>query len=326
MSINLRGGTPSLGDFVHSFRQLAILLLLPIFVVSAMPYRSAAQSSSSANGASDSSQPTKPAPSTPSQQNPASNQTANSAPAPNQSSTNQDPVQSTSQQQGGSGTSNDRLFFTLPNFLTLENSGQVPPLTAKQKFAVVARGSFDYVQFPWYGFLSGISQWEDSEPGFGQGAEGYAKRFGAAFADGTIENFMTGAIFPSMLHQDPRYFQLGHGSFMHRTFYAMSRNLITRTDSGKNQFNYSEVVGGALAAGISTYSYHPKSQILSTPNPPYYRFVPSDRTLTNTLSVWGTQYGYDTLTLVVKEFWPDIRRKVKRQPKVAMTGPGGSSN
>jgi hypothetical protein len=249
-----------------------------------------------------------------SQQNSSSGQST-SAQSPN--SPNKDPVKpTTTEQSNPSGTSKDRLFFTLPNFLTLENAGQVPPLTTKQKFAVVTRGSFDYVQFPWYGFLSGISQWEDSEPGYGQGAEGYAKRFGTAFADGTIENFFTGAILPSILHEDPRYFQLGHGSFMHRTLYAMSRNLITRTDSGKNQFNYSEVVGGALSAAISTYTYHPKSHVLSTPNPPYYRFVASDRTLKNTASVWGTQYGYDTLTLVVKEFWPDIRRKVRHQPNV----------
>jgi hypothetical protein len=235
-----------------------------------------------------------------------------------------DPVKATTtqNQSNTSGTSKDRLFFTLPNFLTLENAGQVPPLTAKEKFKVVARGSFDYVQYPWYGFLSGISQWEDSEPGFGQGAEGYAKRFGAAFADGTIENFFTGAIFPAALHEDPRYFELGHGSFMHRTLYAMSRNLITRTDSGKNQFNFSEVVGGAVSAAVSTYSYHPKSHVFFTPNPPYSRFVASDRTLKNTASVWGTQYGYDTLTLVVKEFWPDIRRKLKHQRNMTLTEPG----
>jgi hypothetical protein len=236
-------------------------------------------------------------------------------------------IQDTSAQGKVAGTSNDRLFFTLPNFLTLENAGQVPPLTTKQKYAVVFRGSFDYVQYPWYGFLSGISQWEDSEPGYGQGAEGYGKRFGAAFADGTIENFMTGAILPSLLHQDPRYFQSGQGSFGHRTLYAMSRNLITRTDSGKNQFNYSEVVGGALSAAISTYSYHPKGQYVTTTTPGVLRYIPSDRTLTNTTKVWATQYGYDTLTLVVKEFWPDIRRKLKhksRQAPVNVLGPDGS--
>jgi hypothetical protein len=224
-----------------------------------------------------------------------------------------DPVHESTSNQGksASGTSNDRLFFTLPNFLTLENAGQVPPLTTKQKYAVVTRGSFDYVLYPWYAFLSGIGQAEDSEPGYGQGSQGFAKRFGAAFADGTIENYMTGAVLPSLLHEDPRYFQAGQGSFWHRTFYSMSRNLITRTDSGGEQFNYSEVVGGALSAAISTYSYHPKSHLVTTPTPGVLRFIPSDRTVSNTAKVWGTQYGYDTLTLVVKEFWPDIRRKIK---------------
>jgi hypothetical protein len=221
----------------------------------------------------------------------------------------------TTSEIAGPGTSNDRLFFTLPNFLTLENSGKVPPLTSKQKFAVVVRGSFDYVQYPWYAFLSGISQAENSEPGYGQGWEGYGKRFGAAFADGTIENFMTGAILPAMLHQDPRYFQSGHGSFTRRTWYAISRNLITRVDSGKNDFNYSEVVGGAAAAAISTYSYHPKGEYVTTTTPGVLHYIPSDRTLTNTAKVWGTQYAYDTLTLVVKEFWPDIRRKIRKTPK-----------
>jgi hypothetical protein len=198
-----------------------------------------------------------------------------------------------------SGTSKDRLFYALPNFLTLENGSKLPPLTVKQKFAVVARGSFDYVIFPWYGFLAGLSQAENSEPGYGQGAEGYGKRYGAAFADGTIENFMTQAVMPSILHQDPRYFQLGHGSFVHRTLYAASRNIVTRTDSGHSQFNFSEVIGGGASAFISTYSYHPEA----------------DKTVSNTIKVWGTQYGYDTITLVVKEFWPDIRRKMNHRKK-----------
>jgi hypothetical protein len=159
---------------------------------------------------------------------------------------------STTPQGKVAGTSNDRLFYTLPNFLSLENAGHVPPLTAKQKFAVVARGSFDYVQFPWYGFLAGISQAENSEPGYGQGAAGYGKRYGSAFADGTIENFMTGAIFSSLLHQDPRFFQSGSGGFWRRSGYAVSRIFVTRTDAGGEQFNYSEVLGSAASATIST--------------------------------------------------------------------------
>jgi hypothetical protein len=216
------------------------------------------------------------------------------------------------------GTSNDRLFFALPNFLTLENVGRVPPLTSRQKFGVVSRNSFDYVIYPWYGFLAGIAQAEDSEPGFGQGAEGYAKRFGANFADGTIEIFMTGAVLPSVLHQDPRYFQLGHGTIW--TAYSMSRNLITRSDSGNSQFNYSEVIGGALSASISTYTYHPKGQFVTTNTAGGLRYIPSDRTLTNTAKVWGTQYAYDTLALVVKEFWPDIRRAIRHKKNTDVPG------
>jgi hypothetical protein len=196
-----------------------------------------------------------------------------------------------------SGTSKDRLFFTLPNFLTLENANQVPPLTAGEKFTVVGRSSFDYVQYPWYGFLAGISQAENSEPGYGQGAAGYGKRYGAALADGTIENFLTSAVLPSLLRQDPRFFQSGRGSFWRRTGYAISRIFITRGDSGRSQANYSEVLGSALSAGISTYSYHPQA----------------DRNVRNAASVWGTQVGYDTLTYVVKEFWPDIRRKLRKK-------------
>lgn len=240
------------------------------------------------------------------------------APEPGQSKPGETVPGSSSTQGKVAGTSNDRLFYALPNFLTLENGGHVALLTAKQKFAVVARGSFDYVQIPWYGFLAGISQAENSEPGFGQGAAGYGKRFGSALADGTIENFMTGAVLPSLLRQDPRFFQSGKGGFTRRAGYAVSRIFVTRTDSGGEQFNYSEIVGSAMSAAISTYSYHPTSRLIATKSGP--RFIESDRTLTNTASVWGSQIGYDTLTIVVKEFWPDIHRKLSH--KSSNSAPG----
>ena len=198
------------------------------------------------------------------------------------------------------GTSNDRLFYALPNFLTVQNKN-LPPLTTGQKFKTVARSSFDYVEYPWYGALAGISQAENSEPGYGQGAEGYGKRYGAAFADGTIENFMVGAVLPSVFKQDPRFYQESNGTFWHRAGYAVSRIFVTRTDAGGEQFNYSEILGSAISAGISTNTYHPSA----------------DHTFPNTMSVWGTQVGYDTITIVVKEFWPDIRRAIshKQQPE-----------
>src|ERR1700757_1992799 len=198
------------------------------------------------------------------------------------------------------GTSNDRLFYTLPNFLMIENAEHIPPLSAKEKFKVVARSSFDYVEYPWYGFLAAVSQAKNSEPRFGQGAAGYGKRYGAAFGDGTIESFWAESILPSALHQDPRFYQSGQGGFWRRTGYAISRIVVTRTDSGNETFNSSEIFGAAIAAGISTYTYHPHS----------------DKTLANTASVWGTSIGYDAAALVVKEFWPDIRRRLRKNKEV----------
>ena len=195
------------------------------------------------------------------------------------------------------GTSNERLFWVLPDFYLIENVQSLPPLSAGAKFKVCARSSFDYIEYPVYGMLAGISLAENSEPGYGRGAAGYGKRYGAAFADGTIEGFMTGAILPSILRQDPRYYQLGKGGFWRRTGYAVSYIFITRADSGRIQFNASEIVGSALSAGISNYSYHPSDQ----------------RTVRNSLSVWGTQVGYDTISIVFNEFWPDIHRHFSKK-------------
>jgi hypothetical protein len=213
-----------------------------------------------------------------------------------------------------SGTSNDRLFYTLPNFLSVESTEKLPPMTAKQKYAVVARSTFDYVQYPWWAFLAALSQAQNNEPGYGQGWAGYGKRVGAAVADGTIENFTTGAILPALLHQDPRFYYSSKGGFTRKSGYAVSRIFVTRTDSGHSQFNYSEIVGSAMSASISTFSYHPRSTYISTPSNPH-KFIPSDRTLVNTADVWGSQLAYDTITIVVKEFWPDIHRKLSHKNK-----------
>jgi hypothetical protein len=193
--------------------------------------------------------------------------------------------------------SNDRLFYALPNFQTVETTEQLPPLTTGQKFKLQARSQFDYVEIPWYGILAGFSQARNTSAGYGQGAAGYGKRYASEWGDGTIENFMVGAVFASALRQDPRYYVLGRGSFWHRAGYAVSRIVVTRSDSGRTEFNTSQVFGAAVAAGISTYSYHPRDE----------------RTLRNTASVWGTQIGLDTFTQGVKEFWPDFHRRFSRK-------------
>ena len=210
------------------------------------------------------------------------------------------------------GTSNDRLFYTLPNFLTLENEKQLPPMSVVDKFEVVALGTFDYVEYPWWGILAAISQATNGEPAFGQGWNAYAKRYRTTAGDSMVENFMVGAVFPSILRQDPRYYQSGQGSFFRRTGYSVSRIFVTRTDSGRTQFNYSEIFGAATAAAISAYTYHPRSAYISTPSNPH-TLIASDRTFPNVVSTWETQVGLDTITIVVKEFWPDIHRKISKK-------------
>src|SRR5262249_42119897 len=115
----------------------------------------------------------------------------------------------------------------------------------------------------------------------------------------------------SILRQDPRYYQSGQGSFFRRTGYSMSRIFVTRSDSGSAQFNYSEIFGAATAAAISTYTYHPRSAYISTPSNPH-KFIASERTFSNLVSTWRTQVGLDMVTIMVKEFWPDIHRKISK--------------
>jgi hypothetical protein len=195
-----------------------------------------------------------------------------------------------------SGGSNDRLFWTLPNFLSLENARSIAPLTRAQKFKLVARASFDPMNIPFFGFLAGISQADNSESGYGQGSIGYAKRFGSNFADGTSENFFVQAVFPSIFRQDPRYYQDGKTSFWRHTGYAVSRIAVIRGDSGRIQFNISELAGSAAAAALSNM-YRPNT----------------DRNLPNTVETWGSMMGWDTFFNMLREFWPDIRRKVHQR-------------
>lgn len=200
-------------------------------------------------------------------------------------------------------TSKDRILWTLPNFLTMENAGNVPPLTPKEKFKVTARGLFDPFEFVLTGFVAGLNQASNSDPSYGQGMQGYGKRYGTAYGDNFVENFMASAVLPSLLHQDPRYFQLGHGGFFHRAAHAVGRILITRSDSGRTQLNFSELGGGLSAAAISTYTYHPGSE----------------RDLHNVISVWGTQLTWDAATYVIKEFWPDLRKKRSKRHDTGMS-------
>jgi hypothetical protein len=186
---------------------------------------------------------------------------------------------------------NDRIFFALPNYLTVERSASLPPLTTGEKFKTVAEGCFDPVEVVFMGIEAGIGQADNTNPTYGQGFVGYSKRLGTAYADAIVGNFGTGAIFPALLRQDPRYYQLGKGNFLHRFVYAAGRVLVTRSDSsGKHQFNFSELLGNSMAAGVAN-AYHP-----------------GPHTFASNSGVLGTQVLLDALGYELKEFWPDIHR------------------
>lgn len=191
---------------------------------------------------------------------------------------------------------NRRLFWVLPNYTTVEQRDQFTPLSAGTKFKLSAKTMTDPVTVSFIGAVALLGQARNSDPTYGQGFQGYDKRFATFYADTGIGTLMTTSVFPTMLRQDPRYFQLGKGSKWHRALYAASRIFIAPSDRGELQFNYSEIVGNAVAAGISN-SYHPQSQ----------------RTLGNTVSVWGTDTMLNMMCNVAKEFWPDIRRKIHKQ-------------
>lgn len=199
--------------------------------------------------------------------------------------------------QSPSAPNNDRLFFVLPNYLTVENMDQFAPLSTKTKFTLSLKTMSDPVTVSFIGAMALIGQARNSDPSYGQGLQGYAKRYATFYADTGFGTLLTTSVFPTLLHQDPRYFQLGKGGTWRRARYSVSRIFVTRADGGHLQFNYSEIVGTSVAAGLSNL-YHPQNQ----------------RTLGNTLNVLGTDIMLDTICNVAKEFWPDLRRRVRRDP------------
>ena len=190
------------------------------------------------------------------------------------------------------GTVNDRLFEAMPNFV-VENKNALPPLTIGQKYKLATASVFDYFSYPFVGFLAAMDQASNSPPSWGQGWGAYGQRYGMEFADNGIGTYMTTSIFPSFLREDPRYYQQGTGGFNSRMYYSINRLVVARTDSGHRRFNYSEILGNAAAAGISNI-YH----------------APEDRTVSRNLHTFGTLMMWDGVSNELKEFWPDIRRKV----------------
>jgi len=195
--------------------------------------------------------------------------------------------------------SDKRVLWIIPNYRTSALPNPYKAITPKQKFDIAYHDTFDRGTVVLAALFAGEGQMERSNPSFGNGVVGYGKYFGTAYADLAIGDFMTEGIFPTILHQDPRYFRRGSGGGLARLGYAVGQIFWTHTDSGGTQFNYSELGGNATAVAISTAYY------------------PNGRDVGSAVTKFGTQIGVDMASNILKEFWPDIHKKLSRDHQVA---------
>jgi hypothetical protein len=186
----------------------------------------------------------------------------------------------------------NRVFGVLPNYRTADASLEGTVLTNRAKLTIASKDSFDYPLVALAGALAGLGQLTDQDHSFGQGVRGFGHRLLTNYADQAMGNMFTEGVFPVLLHEDPRYFRRGTGSVPSRAFYAFTRVIVTHKDSGGRRFNYSEWVGNAMAVGISNAYY------------------PENRTLADNGTKLLMQVGTDGVSQVMKEFWPDIKRKL----------------
>lgn len=194
------------------------------------------------------------------------------------------------------GKQTKRMFGIIPNFSAVSAHAEVPALSARDKFVLASKDSGDYSSFIWSGLQAAQSMALKSYPELHQGAAGYGRYYWRAFADQASGSFFTEAIVPTLTHEHPRYYTLGYGAFFRRAGYALSRVVITRTDSGRNTFNISEIAGNGMEAGLANLYYPPQ-----------------ERSFHNTAVNWATQLEAAGLNNLIREFWPDIRRKVLRR-------------
>ena len=188
-----------------------------------------------------------------------------------------------------------RILGVVPNFNTVI-SGKAAPLSPKQKFDLAFHSAVDPAVFGFSLLDAGLSELNDSNKGYGHGPSGFFKRYGASYADSFDGTIIGNAVFPSLLHQDPRYYRLGSGPVKHRLLYAVGSTVICKGDNGKWQPNYSNVLGNFAAGGISNL-YYPAE----------------DRGFSQTTSSALTVTAEGALGSLFVEFWPDIRRHFQKQ-------------
>lgn len=212
------------------------------------------------------------------------------------------PQTSTAQSQPAQSGEQERVFGVIPQF-SVTSQSSLTPLTQGQKFHLFLRGSFDPFTFLSSGFQAGLSQASDEFAGYGQGAEGYAKRYGATFTDQVSSGFFANYFYSVLFKEDPRYFRIGQGTIKRRVFGAVEQEFVVRKDSGGRTFAW-ENICGAFTSGTLSNAYYPST----------------DRGVGLTISRSVIAILYGSAGGVFSEFAPDIDRKLfhrkkKKDPK-----------
>lgn len=201
------------------------------------------------------------------------------------------------QTQAPDTVNSKHIFWIIPNFRTSPTLLEYKPISAREKFKIAGQDSWDRGTLALAAIFAGEAQLSNADPSFGHGVEAYGRYLGTAYGDFVIGNYMTEGIFPTILHQDPRYFRRGKGRFLTRLGYSAGQIFLTHGDSGHTQFNFSEVVGNSTAVAISMAYY------------------PENRDTEDAVMKLGAQLGVDMAVNIIKEFAPDITRKFSHKPK-----------
>lgn len=196
------------------------------------------------------------------------------------------------------GRQTKRILGIVPNFHSVSVDEKLPPESAKDRFKESTQDAFDYSDFIIVGMLAGVGEARRSYPEFHSGAAGFGRYYWHTLLDKVDEDYQVEFLFPTLFRQDSRYYTLGRGGLIKRTGYAVSRVLITRTDSGNATFNASEIVGAGATSGVSDLYY---------PAP--------ERTWTKTGQRWVLNCSLDGATFIFREFWPDVNNKIFHQKR-----------
>jgi hypothetical protein len=201
-----------------------------------------------------------------------------------------------------------RVFAVMATFNTTANKDAVP-LSTGQKYQLFFKSATDPWPFVLTAFGAGIDQAENSFPEYGQGVQGYAKRYGAAYADYFTGNLLGNAVLASWWKEDPRYFQKGTGSYTRRILWAASGTVWCKRDSGTWGPNYANVIGNLMGAAVSNF-YYPASE----------------RTVSDTVSRGFTVTAQAIIGSEIIEFWPDMVRHHRRKEAEKLARQNGTQN